>query len=225
MLNDDEEALAQRLPVLRFGLLNLTEAAKAGHQGMVEFLVEEGCDPYGGDNNTGMPPHVMAAMGRFTSLLEWLLTRFPIPLDGDGGDDKGHLALDAAAQQGQMETVRWLIVAGANPRRRTEGLLPSERAEQEGHHDVAVYLREEEAAAEGRVRNEKRRAKQKKAKARQRAAAAAASASAAAETVRAAGDGGGGEEQEEGDEGEGGAATGAVAAAGGGGGPGRAGQF
>ena len=203
----------------------LSKAVRGGHQQVVKFLLEEGRDPYYGDDGKDMPLHVAAAAHGRTSLLEWLMARFPIPLDGDEEDWKGHFALYLAAYGGHMKTVRWLIGAGANPRRQTVGLLPSEIAEQQGHHDVAVYLREEEAAAEGRVRNEKRRAKQKKAKARQRAAAAAASASAAAETVRAAGDGGGGEEQEEGDEGEGGAATGAVAAAGGGGGHGRAGQF
>lgn len=149
----------------------LSKAVRGGHQQVVKFLLEEGRDPYYGDDGKDMPLHVAAAAHGRTSLLEWLMARFPIPLDGDEEDWKGHFALYLAAYGGHMKTVRWLIGAGANPRRRIEGELPSERAEQRGHHDVAVYLREEEAAAERRARNEKRRQKQKKAKARRRAAA------------------------------------------------------
>ena len=127
MLNDEEEASGQ-VPMVSLGLL--TAAAQAGQQGIVELLIEEGCDPYGRDDDTGMPPHMSAAAGGHTALLEWLMTRYPIPLDGDGGEDgKGLLVLYLAAQRGQMETVRWLIGAGANPRLRNSGMLPSEIAE------------------------------------------------------------------------------------------------
>lgn len=67
-VRDGSEDGEDLLAVVRYGLL--TPAAHGGQQGVVEFLIEEGYNPYGGDDDCGMLPHVMAAMHGYTSLLE-----------------------------------------------------------------------------------------------------------------------------------------------------------
>lgn len=115
---------------ISIALLNRT--AERGHKDIVEFLVEQGCDPLAIADSTGLMPHHSAYRGH-VAILEWLLSRFPIPVDA--ANARGNTALFLAASHGQIGTTRWLIGAGANPRRLDSAseMLPSEAAEHQGY--------------------------------------------------------------------------------------------
>ena len=62
------------------GLLH--HAASEGRQEVVEFLIEQGCDPFARSDRVWalLPHHAAAVYGR-TSLLKWLMERHPVPID------------------------------------------------------------------------------------------------------------------------------------------------
>jgi ankyrin repeat protein len=89
----------------------LHAACQSGSQEVVEYLIAQGCDPLEADELGFLPHHGAAGCGKLP-LLQWLLSRYSIPLDTAG--HCGGTALHFAALQGRFDTVEWLIEAGAD---------------------------------------------------------------------------------------------------------------
>ena len=156
-------------------------ACMHGNRETAALLVERGCDLLARNSLGGRVHHVVAGFEDGLPMLKWLMASFPIPLDEaaltpDGVT--GMTMLHFAAWYGRLETVQWLVGAGADVLCTVQGVAegsqrPSKLADKMGHAAVTAYLWEKEAEAEAaleavarRARNEKRRQKQKKAKAR-----------------------------------------------------------
>ena len=178
-----------------------------GNREKAALLLERGCDPLAHDGRGQWAHHSVAACEDGLPMLQWLTTAFPIPVDEPAttlGGETGMTMLHCAATTGRLETVQWLVWAGADVLCGAIGfadepLRPSQLAEASGHAPVAAYLREKEAEAEAaleavarRARNEKRRQKQKKAMARKQQPQQGASGGAASMEAVAGGASGGG---------------------------------
>jgi ankyrin repeat protein len=93
------------------GLLHL--ACNWGHLDVVAYLIELGWDPREHDS-LGFMPHHIASL----PVVQCLVNRFSVPVDAEmRGRKAGATVLHAAAFRGKFEQVRWLLGAGADPRR------------------------------------------------------------------------------------------------------------
>jgi hypothetical protein len=112
-----------------------------------------GFDPFEPDEKGFLPHHYAASHGHL-SLLQWLLSRFSIPVDTPAALC-GCTALHAAAVGGCFDTVQWLVWVGADlyaTRQCPDGKPRSASKLASGcaQEPIAIYLRERENEAKVR---------------------------------------------------------------------------
>ncbi len=122
----------------------LHAACQRGNEETASFLIFTGAfDPLEPDDMGFLPQHYAAGYGHL-SLLQSMLSRFALPVDAAA--PCGYTALHAAAIGSRLETVQWLVGAGADvfaarqcpdgqPRRASELAFGS------GQGPVGMYLR------------------------------------------------------------------------------------
>lgn len=129
-------------------------AAEGSNKAVASHLFTLGLDPRARDLCGFMPHHIATVKGSSMSMLQFFVTRANVPVDAElTGDHSGGTALHAAAVYGREEMAKWLIEAGADPRKlgrfgkNNQRRRPAEVAELNGHASLARYLKRQEAAA------------------------------------------------------------------------------
>jgi len=128
-----------------------------GDLGMVELLVSRGADP-AIEGIFNLTPLTVAAVGGHVAILRCLLTTRAITTIDTHDMAKMRTALWCAAYDGNMELVKLLVEAGANPMiaganpmiANKEALMtPLAAAQQNGHHQCAELLQVSDQRAAG----------------------------------------------------------------------------
>jgi ankyrin repeat protein len=114
-------------------------AAVTGREEVVAFLLKQGVQANGRDNN-GVTPLMLASYEGRVGVARVLL-RYVGVQGLNGRDERGETALNHAACEGHEEVMRLLLLSGADPHSTdNEGSTPRTLAEDKGHADCVAVL-------------------------------------------------------------------------------------
>ena len=136
------EAGADPNTVNHNGVSPLFIAAKENHDDVVRLLLAE-IDPRDSilKSSGSSPLHVAAFFGS-TAVVEILLDDGRLPVDGLTIEDD--TPLHSAATSGQLKIIEALLRHGADATIAWNGMTPADVASQNGHDEVAAFLKEAE---------------------------------------------------------------------------------
>lgn len=123
----------------REGTPPLFFAIEAGHELVVELLLEAGADPHLSDATGRTAAHVAAFWNRVSMLEE--LDAIGVKIDYPAVDQQYAAPLHYAAQSGAAAAVQWLLAKGVHSDIKTiSGETPAALARKKGHLKVASLL-------------------------------------------------------------------------------------
>lgn len=120
------------------GITLLRAAAEGNKLDTLQYLLANGASPMIGDNDDDLPLHSAAYHGHL-NVVKFLRENHPASVNYKNFTQG--TPLSAAAKNGKLEIVRYLLQYGANPDLADEnGLTPAELAIQNNHHEIANFI-------------------------------------------------------------------------------------
>ncbi len=114
-------------------------AIEAGHQPIMNSLIEGGANPFARDRLGRTAVHAAAFWNRVSMMNA--LEGLGLAIHEPAQDELRGTPLHHAAQAGALEAVIWLLKKGGDPRARlSTGVTPADLARSHGHGHVATTL-------------------------------------------------------------------------------------